>query len=292
MIKTVVIPVAGRGARLLPVTRGIRKELLPAGRKPLLLYAVEEAVASGAELVVFVTAANDESVQRFFSGDAELENYLEAHGREREAAALRTMCTSVRISFVHQQFPRGLADAVLCAREAIMDGSFAVILPDALILSGRPCIGQLMDGHARYGGTMIATRAIEREETPFYGVLTIDSGSDGLDSGIVRVRSMVEKPRPECAPSLYGIFGRYILEPEIFKAIEMIKTDASEELQLTDAINLLCQESPVFGYLFEGKHFDTGSWLGYSKAALECMLTDCELGPALFQYLSSSAICQ
>lgn len=286
-IDTVVIPVAGRGTRLLPATKAIRKELLPVGRKPLLLYAVEEAVASGAEHVVFVTAPNDRSASEYFSRDLELESYLKRQGRSEEAAALERFCSLARFTFVPQEFPRGLADAILCARKETAGKPFGVILPDALILSEHPCIGQLASCSLRHGGPVIATRLIERHETPGYGVLVIDASGTGSDSGVVRVRSMVEKPRPDCAPSLYGIFGRYILEPGIFDAIERLRTEASGELQLTDALNLYCQTNPVFGYLFEGEHFDTGSWLGYSKAVLECMLADGEIGPALSQYLKT-----
>jgi UTP--glucose-1-phosphate uridylyltransferase len=286
-IDTVVIPVAGRGTRLLPATKAIRKELLPVGRKPLLLYAVEEAIASGAEGIIFVAAPNDRSVSQYFSRDLELEGYLKRSGRSEEAEALERLCTSASFTFVPQEFPRGLADAIFCARKEIAGRPFGVILPDAFILSQHPCIGQLTSCYLRHGGTVIATRLIERHEAPGYGVLVIDPSGAGSDSGVVRVRSMVEKPRPECAPSLYGIFGRYILEPGIFDAIEKLKTDASEELQLTDALNLYCQTNPVYGYIFEGEHFDTGNWLGYSKAVLECMLADDEIGPALSLYFGT-----
>ena len=286
-VNTVVIPVAGRGTRLLPATKAIRKELLPVGRKPLLLYAVEEAIASGADHIIFVTTPNDRSVSQYFSRDLELEGYLKKRGRSEEAAALERLCTSACFTFVPQEFPRGLADAIFCARKEIAGRPFGVILPDAFILSQHPCIGQLTSCYLRHGGTVIATRIIERHESPGYGVLVIDPIGPGSDFGVVRVRSMVEKPRPECAPSLYGIFGRYILEQGIFDAIERLRTDASEELQLTDALNLYCQTNPVFGFLFEGEHFDTGNWLGYSKAVLECMLADSEIGPTLSQYLGT-----
>ena len=276
-IRTIVIPVAGRGARLLPVTKGIRKELLPVGRKPLLLYAVEEATASGADCIVFVTPLNDRSVDQFFSRDEDLERYLEEHGLSEEAAALREMCTTVRFAFVRQERPRGLADAIICAREKTAGEPFGVILPDALILSRRPCIGQLMDCHDRHRGCVIGTRKINRSETTSYGVLVVEPNDGDLDSDVVRVRSLVEKPQPEVAPSLFGIFGRYILEPTIFDAIEQISAQKDEEIELTDALCLYCKDNRVFGCLFEGNHFDTGSWLGYGRAVLECLLADKEI---------------
>ncbi|MGD0096237.1 MAG: sugar phosphate nucleotidyltransferase [Terracidiphilus sp.] len=276
-IDTVVIPVAGRGTRLLPATKAIRKELLPVGRKPLLLYAVEEALASGAERIIFVTTPNDQSIIRFFGRDLELESYLHMHGRCEEAVALEKLSTSARFAFVSQESPRGLADAILCAREATVGRPFGVILPDALILSERPCIGQLMRSYGVHGGCVIATRAIERHETLNFGVLTFESRNNKAMSDAQRVLSLVEKPRPECAPSLYGIFGRYIFEPGIFDAIQKTCPGEGQEMQLTDAINLYCKNNAVFGYPFEGKHIDTGNWQGYGLAVLECLLADREL---------------
>jgi len=276
-IDTVVIPAAGRGTRLLPVTKAVRKELLPVGRKPLLLYAVEEAIQSGAEQIVFVTAPSDQSVRQYFSRDLELEGYLKTHGRCEEAAALERLCTWAHFTFVPQEFPQGLANAILCARKATAGEPFGVILPDALILSSRPCIGQLMSCYDRQRGCVIATRTIERHETPNYGVLVLESSDSDGKAGAPRVLSLVEKPKPERAPSLHGIFVRYIFEAGIFDAIDRTSPGEGQEVQLTDAINLHCKSNAVFGCPFEGKHFDTGSWQGYSEAVIECLLADKEI---------------
>lgn len=278
-VDTVVIPVAGRGTRLLPATKAIRKELLPVGKKPLLLHAVEEATASGAEHIIFITAPDDQNIKRFFSRDLELESYLRTHGRCEEAVTLERLSASARFSFVLQESPRGLADAILCARKAIADKPFGVILPDAFILSEYPCIGQLMRSYRMHGGCVIATRAIERQETPNYGVLVFESSNLKMTLNGLRVCSLVEKPRPECAPSLYGIFGRYIFEPGIFDAIQSTYPGEGQEIQLTDAINLYCKSKDVFGCPFEGKHFDTGNWHGYGLAVLECLIADGEIKP-------------
>lgn len=280
-IDTVVIPVAGRGTRLLPATKAIRKELLPVGRKPLLFYAVEEAIASGVERIIFVTVPNDQSVSRLFSRDMELEGYLREHGRYHDAAAMERLCTSVRFTYVPQESPRGLADAILCARNETASRPFGVILPDALILSDCPCISQLMSCHSRHGGCIVATRRIERHETRSYGVLVFESGDRDINSQDLRVRSLVEKPNPECAPSLYGIFGRYVFDPGIFDAIDRTCFGEGRELQITDALNSYCGTNTVVGHLFEGKHFDTGSWRGYGQAVLECLLADEEIGSSV-----------
>ena len=285
-VKTVVIPVAGRGLRLLPATKGIRKELMPVGREPLLLHAVKEAVASGAEHIVLVTSPDDTTVEKYLGRDTALEAWLEESGRAKEAAELRAMSALAQFSFVPQPASLGLADAIRCAGREVDGAPFGVILPDAFILSERPCIGQLMECHRRCGGNVIATRTIEAHETLRFGVLQIDPLLEPQD-GAVRLRALVEKPRPECAPSLYGVFGRYILDPEIIEAINQIKPDASGELQLTDALNLHCQRHPVFGYFFEGRHFDTGSWLGYGEAMIECLLSDHEIGSQLCKTLQA-----
>lgn len=285
-IRSVVIPVAGRGTRLLPATKGVRKELFPLGTKPSIAYAVDEAVASGVKHIIFIISPGDTSLQRYFSHDPELEIYLEQHGRAQETAALRASSTAARFSFVTQPFQRGLADAIRCARAELNDEPFGVILPDAFILSERPCMSQLIDYFHRHRGSVIATRIVQRCETSNYGILAVDSESEQHDPAILKVQSMTEKPKPEEAPSLYGVFGRYLLEPEIFDAIETIARDVSGEIELTDALDILCRTSPVYGCQFEGRHFDTGSWIGYWQAALECMLQDASFSPVIMRHLS------
>jgi len=280
-VKKVVIPVAGRGTRLFPATKVVPKVLLPIGRKPLIHYAVEEAVASGAECVILVTSLKDSLVREYFKPDPELQQYLEDSGRVEDAALLRRICTMTSIVTVQQDFPRGLADSIRRAQPMVKDEPFGVILPDALIIGNRPCIGQLLEAYRRYPGTFIATRRVEPHETDRYGILVIGSDEDGVDDCICEVKSMVEKPKPEHAPSLFGVFGRYILEPDVFKAIDAVRPDRYGELQLTDALNHLCGEHSVYGYLFRGEHFDTGEWLGFAQATVECLRTDPILGPGI-----------
>lgn len=286
-VRQVVIPVAGRGTRLFPATKVVPKVLLPVGRRPLIHYAVEEAVHSGAERVVLVTDPNDSQVRAYFEPNPELERCLEDAGRAQDAALLRHICNAVSIVSVQQRIPRGLADSIRCAQRVLGEEPFAVILPDALILGESPCTGQLIYAYRQHGGTIIATRQVEPYETDRYGILVTGENKPDEDHRTLRVLSMVEKPKPDAAPSRYGVFGRYVLEPGIFEAISATTEDASGEVQLTDALNLFCRSHPVFGHLFEGEHFDTGGWLGLAQANAACTMADPELGAEFSRYLLS-----
>ena len=203
-VKKVVIPAAGIGMRLFSATKVVPKVLLPIGRKPLIHYAVEEAVESGAECVVLVTNQKDSLVQKYFEPDPELERRLRESGREEDAALFQRICARTSVVTVQQDSPRGLADSIRCARLLVKDEPFGVILPDALILANRPCIGQLIEFYQRHRGTVIATRPLQPHETDRYGILVVDADTSAADDPVLLVRSIVEKPRPEVAPSLYG----------------------------------------------------------------------------------------
>jgi UTP--glucose-1-phosphate uridylyltransferase len=289
-VKKVVIPVAGRGLRLFPATKVVPKVLLPVGRKPLILYAVEEALASGADEVILVINPRDTLIPRYFEPDPELERALSESGREEDLALQRRICTMVSIVAVKQELPRGLADSIRCARPVLKDEPFGVILPDALILGARPCIGQLMESYERNRGVVIATRGLQPHETERYGILVVDQSDQPEDERTLRVLSMVEKPKPQFAPSLYGVFGRYILEPGIFELIDELRPDHSGELQLTEALNSYCARHATFGHLFEGEHFDTGEWLGFAQATVECMRRDPGIGPQFSKHLDASML--
>ncbi len=284
-VRQVVIPVAGLGTRLMPATKVVPKVLLPIGRKPLLLHAVEEAAAAGADCVVLVANRRDSLIQKYFEPNAELEDHLRHNGRDEEAASLNRVAELISIVTVLQESPNGLADAIRCARPILGNQPFGVILPDALILAPRPAIRQLMDEYASNPSTLIATRIVPEQETPRYGILVPGTPSTSDHPQLFPVKSLVEKPRPEVAPSLYGIFGRYILEPSIFRAIDSVRPDRSGELQLTDALNRLCASHPVNACLFEGDHYDTGEWLGFAQAAAACMLADPVYGAPFSKFL-------
>ena len=271
----------------MPATKVVPKVLLPIGRKPLILYAVEEAVAAGAECVVLVANRRDSLISDYFKPNAELEDHLKHTGREEEADSLDRFTQLISIVTVLQESPRGLADAIRCAQPIVGNQPFGVILPDALILSTHPAIGQLIHQFEVNPSTLIATRIVPRQETSRYGILVPRSQHSSHRPQLFPVQALVEKPRPEVAPSLYGVFGRYILQPSIFAAIQSIHPDRSGELQLTDALNHLCARYPVNACLFEGEHYDTGEWLGFAQASAACMLADPLYGGPFSKFLQS-----
>jgi UTP--glucose-1-phosphate uridylyltransferase len=286
-VKKVVIPVAGRGLRLSPATKTVPKVLLPIGRKPLIAYAVEEAIASGAECVILVTNPNDSLIRGYFEADTELDQLLRRSGRAEDAEFLKQICGETKIVTVQQNDCRGLADAIRSAKVLVNDEPFGVILPDALILSERPCIGQLLESYEKHHGVVIATRLLATHETERYGILAVDNVEIDIADPVLRIRAMVEKPKAELSPSLFGVFGRYVLEPGVFDAIDAVVPDSRGELQLTDALNLYCGNHPTYGYLFEGKHFDAGEWLGFAQATMECFLADPRIGSDFSDYLDT-----
>lgn len=269
---------AGHGTRLLPATRAIPKGLLPVGRWPLLFYAIQEAVASGADTIVLITNRHHSNLIR---------SYLEP---DDESDWLPRISSQARIIFVEQHSPRGLADSIRSAKNHLQDDAFGVILPDALILGEYPCIDQLGKCYADDPGFWVATRRLEPKETERFGVLVINEDSSAFHCRVLQVRSIVEKPKPEESPSLFGVFGRYILEPSIFGAIDRIRPDPSGELQLSDALRLCCEDHRVYGYLFSGEHFDTGEWLGYAQAVVRCFSSDPTIGPAFSKSLCCSSL--
>lgn len=286
-VRTIVIPVAGLGTRLMPATKVVPKVLLPVGRKPLILHAVEEAVAAGAECVVLVANRRDSLISDYFKPNAELEEHLKQAGREEEADSLDRLTQLISIVTMLQESPRGLADAIRCAQPIVGNQPFGVLLPDALILAPSPAIGQLIHQFDLNPSTLIATRLVPRQETARYGIIVPKSKDSTYRPQRFAVQALVEKPRPEAAPSLYGVFGRYILEPSIFAAIQSIHPDRCGELQLTDALNLLCTRDPVNACLFDGAHYDTGEWLGFAQATAACMLADPLYGAPFSKFLQT-----
>jgi UTP--glucose-1-phosphate uridylyltransferase len=287
-IRKAVIPAAGLGVRMLPVTKVLPKEMMPIGNKPLIQYAVEEACASGIEEVVLVTAARKSVLECYFRPDAELEKLLEERGRDRELQGLRALSSLVRILTVHQPAPRGLGDALLCARSAIGDEPFALILPDAMVDAPQPVIAQLLAAFRHRPGAYIATRSVTPRDFSRFGMLAVAPLDDGSRSdGVLRVLSVVEKPKPKDAPSHYGVFGRYLLTPGIFDFLDSTEPDKNGEVQLSCALALYCRNNPVYALCFEGQHYDAGSRLGYLQATLEFALKDPELGPAVRNWLAA-----
>ncbi len=287
-VRTAVIPAAGLGTRLLPATKVVPKEMLPIGDRPLIQYAVEEAAASGLERVILVIGEGKTLLPQYFQRDVELEKILLQRGRKAEAEVIRSLSEMAEICTVWQEVPLGLADAIRCASSLVGQEPFAVILPDAVIDSAVPCTRQLIDCYERHPGCIIATGQVEPSEVERFGILELDPVADSCCNGrVAQVRGLIERPRPGTVSSRYGIFGRYILEPEIFDSIEQTSPGFGGELQLTDSLRLCAAKVPVYAYEFEGKHYDAGSKLGFLQTALAFALKDPELAGPLREHLLS-----
>lgn len=289
-LRSAVIPVGGLGARFLPATKAAPKEMLPVLDKPLIQYVVEEARAAGAERIVLVTARGKTAVVDHFDRAPALEAELEATGRAETAAALRDAVPPAgSVVAVRQQRPLGLGHAVWCAREALGDEPFAVLLPDDFILAPRPCLAQMADAYAQTGGALVAATPVAREHVERYGIL--DPGAGGAKDGdaLVPVAGLVEKPRAEAAPSNLAVIGRYILPPAVIAHLARHRRGAGGEIQLTDAIAALVGAVPVHGYRFAGERFDCGTPLGLLEASVAVALARPDLADGARAILARGA---
>jgi UTP--glucose-1-phosphate uridylyltransferase len=274
-IRKAVFPVAGLGTRFLPATKTVPKEMLPIVDRPLIQYAVDEAVEAGCDTLVFVTNRYKHSVADYFDKAYELEQKLEQSGKHELLAVVRNVLPShVRAVFVTQAEALGLGHAVLCAKPIIGDEPFAVLLPDDLIWNGRQGSGapgalkQMADAAERSGASVIAVQDVPREMTNSYGIVA----TDAFDGRSGRIRAIVEKPAPEVAPSTLAVVGRYVLDSRIFGLLETTKPGAGGEIQLTDAIAALLQVQRVDAYRFQGTRFDCGTHLGLIEATIRYAL--------------------
>lgn len=274
-ITTAVFPVAGRGTRFLPATKAVPKEMLPIADKPLVQYAVEEAVAAGATKIVFVTGRNKRAIEDHFDNDFELERELEQQGKDELLELLReTVPPGVSFVSVRQPAPLGLGHAVLCAQGVVGDEPFYVHLPDDLIVGQVPCLEQMRAVYEATGSSVIATEQVSREHTERYGIVALDD----VTANPARITQIVEKPVPEKAPSTQAVVGRYILTPAIFDLLRTTGRGAGGEIQLTDAIADLLSRESVYSYRFEGTRYDCGNKLGFLRATVEIGLSDPEIG--------------
>ncbi|MEO6058527.1 MAG: UTP--glucose-1-phosphate uridylyltransferase GalU [Candidatus Limnocylindria bacterium] len=263
-MRKAVIPAAGFGTRFLPATKAVPKEMLPLVDRPIIQYAVEEAVASGIEQIIIVIASGRSAIEEHFDSHPALERWLEDHGQIELLRAVRRITEVGTIAFVHQKEQLGLGHAVLMAKELVGDEAFAVILPDDVMLNpgGTPVTGQLIEQHRAHRGSVIALHRVPREETSRYGIVAPVREEHRL----VEIGDLVEKPPVDEAPSDLAVLGRYILSPKIFDKLETTQRGAGGEIQLTDALRALTREQPVFGYRFEGVRHDAGTRLGWLKA--------------------------
>lgn len=282
-IRKAVFPVAGLGTRFLPATKASPKEMLPVVDKPLIQYAVEEAVAAGAEVMVFVNGRNKRAIPDHFDKAYELERELEARGKQKLLEIVRRIVPeNVTCVYIRQSEALGLGHAVLCAQPVIGNEPFAVLLADDLLDGrGRPVLSQMCDTYEEYGASILAVEEVSPSHTDQYGIVQI-----GKKPGkVCEIEGMVEKPKPEEAPSNLGVVGRYILTPRIFELIRKVPRGAGGEYQLTDAIAALLPYEKVFAYQFDGKRYDCGSKLGYLQANVEYALRHPDVSQDFRAYL-------
>ena len=282
-IKTAVFPVAGRGTRFLPVTKASPKEMLPIVDKPLIQYAVDEALSAGADTLVFITGSSKRAIEDHFDGDPELEAVLQAQGKQELLDALHSILPSwASCVYIRQPAPLGLGHAVLCARPVVGEAPFMVHLADDLIDAPVPCLKQMAAVHAIYGGSVLGVQTVPKEDTDKYGIVTLERE---IAPRVSKISHIVEKPKPEKAESTLAVVGRYLLSASIFDDLAKIGKGAGGEIQLTDGIARLMQREDVYAFEFEGKRYDCGSKLGYLQATVEYGLKHPSLGVEFAAYL-------
>ncbi len=270
-IKKAIIPIAGKGTRFLPATKEIAKEIIPIINVPMIHYVVQEAYEAGIEQMIFVTASGKFAVEDYFDRNQELEAFLERNNKIKELELIRRIGSMVDVTSVRQKEQLGLGHAVLCAKNLVGNEPFAVLLGDDIVINQKPAIQQLMDiSVAHAGSSVIGVMEVPREETNKYGIVK----GDIINDRTLRMTGMIEKPKPEDAPTNLATPGRYILTPEIFTILEKIPRGAGNEYQLTDAINVLCQKRDVYAYRFQGERYDTGNVHGYLDATIDFALKD------------------
>src|SRR5512145_1858815 len=283
-ITKAVFPVAGMGSRFLPATKATAKEMLPVVDKPLIQYAVEEAVAAGITDMVFITGRNKRAIEDHFDKAYELEATLEAQGKNELLRVVQSVVPkNVNCIYIRQAEPLGLGHAVLCAKPVIQDEPFAVILADDLIDGEPPIVKQMVEVFAQHQSSILGVQDVPRAHTKQYGIVS----STNLEKDIERVHGIVEKPKPEVAPSTLAVVGRYVLTPRILHHLENIKPGAGGEIQLTDGIAALLAEEQVLAYRYAGTRYDCGSKLGYLQATVVFGQRHPEVGADFDAYLKS-----
>lgn len=281
-ITKAVFPVAGMGTRFLPATKASPKEMLPVVDKPLIQYAVEEAMAAGITEMIFITGRSKRAIEDHFDKAYELEAELEARGRTQMLESLRSILPKeVTCVYIRQAEALGLGHAVLCAKPVVGDEPFVVILADDLMDGDPPSLNQMVSLYQQHGASVIGVENVARSETSSYGIVDAEE----LSPGLLKMNGIVEKPQPEDAPSTLAVVGRYILTPGIFKCLENVTPGKGGEIQLTDGIAELLQQEQVLAYRFAGKRYDCGSKLGYMKANVEYALRHPEIGTEFAAYL-------
>ncbi len=284
-IKKAVIPVAGFGTRFLPFTKAMPKEMLPIIDKPTIQYIVEEAVASGIEDIIFVTAShsNKRAIEDHFDVSRELENTLKEKGKNELVEQIRNISHMANVHYIRQKEAKGLGHAICCAKAFVGDEPFAVLLGDDVVVSEKPAIKQLIEAYEQVGTSIMGVQSVADSEINKYGIV----GYESQVSELAKMNDFVEKPEAEKAPSNRGILGRYILTPTIFKYLETQGYGAGNEIQLTDAVKRMMQEEDVYAYTFSGNRHDIGDKLGFLKATVEFALDRDELKEEFLEFLKT-----
>jgi UTP--glucose-1-phosphate uridylyltransferase len=267
-IKKAVIPAAGFGTRFLPATKAQPKEMLSVVDKPLIQYGVEEAVGAGIKSIGIIIGRGKSSIEDHFDKSPELERFLEEKKKYEFLEEVRRISDLADFCYIRQKEALGLGHAILTAEDFIGDEPFAVLLPDDIFDCEKPCIRQLMDAYTEYEATVIVLGRTDEEGTKKYGIIK----SKQIEERVFQVEDLVEKPGPEKAFSDLAVIGRYVFHPSIFGAIKRTEPDPKGEIQITDAIKLLLEDQPVYGYLFEGKRYDAGDKWGFIQATIELAL--------------------
>lgn len=282
-VKTAVFPVAGRGTRFLPVTKASPKEMLPIVDKPLIQYAVDEALSAGADTLVFITGSSKRAIEDHFDSNPELEAVLQAQGKQELLDTLRGILPSwASCVYIRQPAPLGLGHAVLCARPVVGEEPFMVHLADDLIDAAVPCLKQMVQVFETHGASVLGVQNVPRQDTDKYGIVSLERK---IGARVSQMSHIVEKPKSDKAASTLAVVGRYLLTASLFDDLAKIGKGAGGEIQLTDGIARLMQREPVYAYEFEGKRYDCGSKLGYLQATVEYGLKHPSLGGDFAHYL-------
>lgn len=280
-VRKAVIPAAGLGTRFLPATKAQPKEMLPIVDKPTLQYIIEEAVASGIEEILIITGRNKKSIEDHFDKSVELELELENKGKTELLEIVQNISNMINIHYIRQKEPRGLGDAIYCARHFIGDEPFAVMLGDDIVDNKVPCLKQLMDAYDEYRTTILGVQKVAKEDTNKYGIID----AKFIEDRVYKVKDLVEKPDSDKAPSNIAILGRYIITPEIFDILSDLPPGKGDEIQLTDALKELSKKEAMYAYDFKGRRYDVGDKLGFLEATVDFALKRDELKDGFLDYL-------